>query len=110
MGRARFGGALWAVVGLLAVRVGRKCPGGLLGRVWGLWRARVLLPGVAPGCRWIVLGVGDSAGWNASGRAGERLSRCEGWPGSARQCIPYEAFWAPSGAQGRAKNPNASTT
>lgn len=31
-----------------------------------------------PGGRWIVLGVGDRARGNAGGRAGERLSRCEG--------------------------------
>ena len=37
-------------------------------------------------------------------RGGEGVSRCEFCtPGGARQCIPYEVFWAPSGAQGRPK-------
>lgn len=31
------------------------------------------------------------------------LKGCEGYTGSARQCTPYEVFWAPSGAQGRPK-------
>ena len=37
------------------------------------------------------------------------LKGCEGYTGSARQCTPYEVFWAPSGAQGRVKIDKAGT-